>query len=58
MSRHRAINWALALLIAAILGSSHLLDGPSDIETERLIADDIADAVQTAAAVHTQQVRP
>jgi hypothetical protein len=50
VSTHRLFNTTMALLIAALMATSHLLDGPSDLETERLIADDIADAVQTAAA--------
>jgi hypothetical protein len=47
----RAQNWAAAAAIAALLSLSHLL-GPEDIATEQAIADDLAQAVQTA------QVRP
>jgi hypothetical protein len=31
---HRLINITLAAIIAGILATSHLLDGPSDIEAE------------------------
>lgn len=48
MIARRTINWSLALLLAAILSTSYLLDGPSDIDTEQAIADDLREAVQTA----------
>lgn len=43
-----ATTWASALLIALLLSTSYLLDGPSDIETDTAVAADVADAVQTA----------
>jgi hypothetical protein len=47
MTRHRLLNLALAALIAIALSTSYLLDGPDDIATERLIAEDLA-SIQTA----------
>lgn len=51
----RAINWALALLIIAIMVAAQCLDGPDDIETERTVAADLADAQAQAQA---RQVQP
>ena len=50
MTRH-ALNWALALALAALLCTSYLLDGPDDIQTERAIAADLADAQAQANKV-------
>ena len=44
-------NWATALVIALLLSTSYLLDGPDDIATEQLVADEVA-------AVQTAQVQP
>lgn len=49
MTRH-AFNWALAAALATLLATSHLLDGPDDIQTERAIAADLADAQAQAQA--------
>lgn len=51
----RATTWASALLIALLLSTSYLLDGPDDTTTAQAVADDLADAVQTAQPVHTAQ---
>jgi hypothetical protein len=47
-SLHRLTNWALALLIVLIYVGMFALDGPSDIDTEKAVAADKADAIQTA----------
>lgn len=44
-------NWAAALVIALLLSTSYMLDGPDDIATEQLVADEVA-------AVQTAQVQP
>ena len=44
MSKHRLINLALAALLAAIMSLSYLLDGPSEIDTMRLIQADLIEA--------------
>jgi hypothetical protein len=51
-----ATNWASALLIALLLSTSYLLDGPDDIATEATVALEVADA--QAQAIQTAQVRP
>lgn len=51
----RAVNWLATLLIALLLSTSYLLDGPDDTATAQAVADDLADAVQTAKPVHTAQ---
>lgn len=49
MTGHRTpITWATAALVALLLSTSYLLDGPSDIETAQAVADDLADAQRTA----------
>jgi len=55
MTTHRAINWALAALIAAIatLGPI-LMDGPSDTQAAQDTAASVADA--QAAAVHDARI--
>lgn len=46
---HRTpITWAIAALVALLLASSYLLDGPTDIETAQAVADDLAQAEQAA----------
>jgi hypothetical protein len=50
MTAHRAINWALAALIAAILSCSYLLDGPSDHSAEHAQALALKDAQKQEAA--------
>ena len=41
MTRARLITWALAAIIAFILSSACLLDGPDDIATAQAVADDL-----------------
>lgn len=50
MTLHRAINWALAALIAAIMASSYMLDGPSDHSAEHAQALALKDAQKQEAA--------
>ena len=57
MTRHRALNWLLAAIIALLMASAHLLDGPGDIEAMQDVAADVADAIQTAQA-QANEVRP
>lgn len=56
MSAGTRINWMAAVIIAMLLASAHLLDGPSDIEASQAVAADVQDAIQTAQA--TQVVQP
>jgi hypothetical protein len=46
-----AANWALALAIIALIATMQWLDGPDDIQTERAIAADLADAQAQAHEV-------
>jgi hypothetical protein len=48
MTLHRLTNWALALCIVLLYIGISALDGPSDIDTEKAVAADLADAIQTA----------
>ena len=50
MSTTTHLNWLAAILIAMLLASAHLLDGPSDIDAAQDIAADVADAIHTAQA--------
>lgn len=50
MTHHRAFNIALAALIAAVLSTSYLLDGPTDHSAEHAQARDLSDAVKADAA--------
>jgi hypothetical protein len=53
MTAHRALNWSLAALIAAVLSTSHLLDGHiTDNSFEQAQAMSLQDAIkaETAAA--------
>lgn len=54
MNRRTPLNWAIAALVALLLSTSHLLDGPDDIAAAQAVADDLTDAqstVQVAQAV-------
>lgn len=42
------LNWLAATIIALLLASAHLLDGPSDIDAAQDVAADVQDAIQTA----------
>jgi hypothetical protein len=57
MTRHRALNWLLATIIALLMACAHMLDGPSDIEAMHDVATDVKDAIQTAQA-QANEVRP
>ena len=46
----RIINTALVALIALILSTSYLLDGPTDHSTEHAQAAALDDAIKTEAA--------
>ena len=55
----RATTWASALLIALLLSTSYLLDGPDALATEAAVAEDVLDAQVTAAkGLHTAEVLP
>jgi len=45
----RIINTALVALIALILSTSYLLDGPSELDAMQATADSKQDAIKTAA---------
>ena len=51
MTGATATRWLTALLIALLLSSSWLLDGPSDLEAAQAVADDKADAIARAQHV-------
>ncbi len=42
------INWLWAILFALALGSSHLLDGPDELESQRLYQQELNDAKSMA----------
>ncbi len=42
-------NWLLAALLAALMSTAHLLDGPSEIESMQDVADDLQDAIKSVA---------
>ena len=44
------LTWLAATIIALLLSSAHLLDGPSDIDAAHAVAADVQDAIQTALA--------
>lgn len=52
MSTTTRINWLAAAIIALLLASAHLLDGPSELDAAQDIAADVSDAIQTAKGVH------
>jgi hypothetical protein len=53
MTRH-ALNWALALALATLLATSHLIDGPGFIQEQMDIAQSKIEAQEQAQAVHDQ----
>jgi len=59
MTRHYTLNWALATLIALLLASAHLLDGPTELEAAQDSAADVqaAQADARAAAQATRVAR-
>lgn len=42
------ITWAIAALIAVLLATAHLLDGPDDIATIQAVEADVHDAQEMA----------
>lgn len=62
MTPHRLLNLALAALIALILSTAYLLDGPSEMDAIQATADSVADAQNSARAAarlaKTAQVQP
>ena len=52
MTAHRALNIALATVMALALGASHLLPGPSPWQTAQTMAADAAEAQRQAAEKH------
>ena len=59
MSTGTRLNWLAAILIAMLLASSHLLDGPSELEATHAVAADVHDAIKTAQTVQmAQAVQP
>lgn len=50
MSTGTRLNWLAAFIVAMLLASSHLLDGPSETQAAHDIAADVADAIHTAQA--------
>lgn len=61
MTTTTRLNWLAAIIIAMLLASAHLLDGPSEIDAAQDIAADVADAIQTAkgtqiASTHRTQL--
>ena len=51
MSTGTRLNWLAAIIIALLLASAHLLDGPSEIDAAQDIAADVSDAIKTAKEV-------
>jgi hypothetical protein len=61
MSPTTRLNWLAAIIIAMLLASANLLDGPSEIDAAQDMAADVSDAIQTAkgtqiASTHRTQV--
>lgn len=50
MTTQRTINVLLALALAALLSTAHLLDGPDDIATAQAQALSLQDAINTQSA--------
>lgn len=44
------VRWLSTVLIALVLASAYLLDGPSDISTAQAASSDVQDASKTEAA--------
>ena len=59
MSTGTRLNWLAAIIIALLLASAHLLDGPSEIDATQAMAADVHDAIKTAQTVQmAQAVQP
>lgn len=48
MSASTRLNWLAAIIVAMLLASSHLLNGPDEIDAMQDVATDVQDAIQTA----------
>lgn len=48
MSQHRALNWILAIIIALLLSSTCLLDGPTEHEATLAVQADLREAIALA----------
>ena len=55
MTTNTRLNWLAAIIIAMLLASAHLLDGPSELETTQAVAADVHDAIKTAQTVQVAQ---
>ena len=53
MSTGTRLNWLAAIIIAMLLASSHVLDGPSEVEAAQAVAADVQDAIKTAQVDRT-----
>ena len=58
MNRQTLTNWALAVVIIIVLALVQQIDGPDDLQTERAIAADLADAQAQARAVVVARGQP
>ena len=45
MTPHRAINWLLAIILALLLSSTYLLDGPSELDAMQAVQADLLAAI-------------
>lgn len=50
MTPHRALNWLLASVIAAVMSMAYLLDGPTELDAIKATADSVLDARAAAQA--------
>ena len=50
MTAHRALNIALACVIAATMATAHLLDGPSELDAARATEASKQDTLHAATA--------
>lgn len=58
MTLHRTTNIMLASIIAVMLSTAYLLDGPSDLDALQASVDSKQDAIKTAAThARTTSVR-
>ena len=57
MTRTRLITWALAAIIAFILSSAYLLDGPDDIATAQAVADDLSSITRVNTYSHDAKIK-
>ncbi len=57
MSPLRLLNIALASVIALVMSSAYLLDGPSDLDAMQASAASTQDAIQTAQLLRMHELR-